>query len=202
MTGNKNHSRWQDIQLRKLEGLVHDPLFKKDLASLPSLANFKEYSLALGKLTEKYGLSLLSAIIINKYIKTGEISAESVVPSMAIICNKDETSGPTDSIELAQFNYLAHKGFLQDGVHIFVPPGTSHSELKSFIKDYWSYIEDKIGKPQRIRRASKAKRNTEIVRLHNDNHTNKQILKIIDEDYLDPLTIDDIARIIRTHKKI
>lgn len=196
MTGD---SKWQDKHKRRLEALVYDVDFQKDLKDLPDRSENETFLFALFKLTEKYDLPLSAASIIDGYLKTGELSAQAAHSGLLIICDYDQTAGPAASAEQAEHNYTAHRGFTNKGIELFMPPGTSAIEAKSFIDDHWRYIESKIGKPDRIRRHSTAERNAKILALHKEGLSNEEIINQV-RSYPGNLITDDIGIIIRKNK--
>jgi hypothetical protein len=119
---------------------------------------------------------------------------------MSIICDEDETAGPAANLEEAQFNYVTMRGFPHPGVQLHIPPGSSQVEIASFIRDNWSYIETKIGKPLRNKRQRVAERNAQIINLHSKGLSNHEILEQIQDRYPGNLIVDDIGVIIRKNK--
>lgn len=181
MTGD---SKWQDKHKRRLEALIYDVDFQKDLRDLPDRSENETFLFALFKLTEKYDLPLSAASIIDEYLKTGELSAQAAHSGLLIICDHDQTAGPTTSADLANYNYQVHRSFAHRGVEIFIPPGSGQGEVESFIADNWkSYIEPKIGKPDNVRRSPMAERDAEVIRLIDlSKYSHKEIAEMINED--------------------
>lgn len=193
---------WLDKPLRKLEALIYDSSFKQDLSTLPSLKS-TEITGALLDLTQKYDLPGASCLLIYNYLKTGVLSADTKATRLSVICDEDQTCGPTDNKDEAGFRYVAHRGFPPRGVELYIPPKTSKNELTSFIKDNWEYIERKVGKPRKVRRSPMAERDAEIKRLKASGLSYQEIATRVNADERFPdstITYADIPRIIRSSK--
>ena len=190
---------WLDKPLRRLEALIHDDEFQRDLSSLPSIKS-AEITGALLELVQKYDLPNTSSLIIYNYLATGTLSTNTDATSFALVCDEDQTCGPTDNKEGAEYKYAVHRGFPPRGVELYIPPQTSKNELISFIKDNWEYIERKIGKPKKVRRSPMAERDAEIKRLNSSGLSPEEIAAHINSDERFPsstITYADIPRIIK-----
>lgn len=198
MTGSGALPNWQDKELRILEGLIHRDDFKADIAALPD-GDFETRFTALMRIADKYGLHG-AVMVLDNYARTGEIVPDDVIPRMSVICDADETAGPTDSIEHARYNYVAERGFPKAGVYIFIPPGTTQIAAKSFLQSSWSYIESKLGgRQKRVRRMNKAERDAEVLRLHELGLKDREVADKINADdrVKDPITYLDVGRIVK-----
>lgn len=193
MTGKNKPSKWQDKHLRKLENLSHNIDFQDDLKHINLGGGFSP----LYDLAKKHDVQPLLML---EYIRNRTILPSAVVPTISIICDEDETAGPSDSLEEAQFNYVTMRGFPHSGIELHIPPGSSQVEIMSFIKDNWPYIETKIGKPLRNKRQRVAERNTQIIRLHHQGFNNHEILEMVKDNFPGNLIIDDVSAIIRKNK--
>lgn len=181
--GQVKRSVWLDKPLRKIEALLYRDDFQNDLTQLRT--GLMEEGLA-GKildLARKYKLPPESATIIYDYLRTGELSATKDSTPLVIICDADQTCGPTDDKNDAEYRYVVQRGFPRHGVELFIPPGSSPSEIKSFIDDNWKYIESKIGRPTHERRSRRAERDAEVLRLANTGkYSHAEIAIMIDEN--------------------
>lgn len=185
MTQNRRvkKSAWLDRPLRKIEALLCREDFQNDLNRVRAHLAESEVAGKILDLTTKYGLPSESATIIYDYLATGELSATANSTSLAIICDTDQTCGPTSDKADGEYRYVAQRGFPRHGVELFIPPGSSPAEIKSFIDDNWDYIEAKIGKPLYERRSRRAERDAEIIRLTElGEYSRAEIAAIIDED--------------------
>lgn len=194
MAGGSKVPRWQDKQLRRLEGLVYNRDFQNDLNQIDISVGFEP----LYRFAEKYKVQ---PTLILEYLKNRRIPPSAVIPTMSIICDEDETAGPADSLEEAQYNYIAMRKFPHSGVHLYIPPGSDQAEIASFIKDHWPYIEGKIGKAKKIRRSPAAERDAEVIRLRESGMKHAAIADVINKDKrfekLRPITYVDIPRIVK-----
>ena len=203
MTQKRRATPWLDKPLRRIEALLHREDFKKDIELLPQDHADEEFLSGLLHLCDKYDLPSNEVLILHTYILTGDLSPNPSASRLAVISDTDGTLGPSDNTKLENFLYTAHRGFPPKGVEIFIPPGTSSTELKSFINDNWEYIEQKIGKERKVRRSPMARRDAEVKRLKNEGLTHKQIADHINSNlrFEDAtITYTDIPRILRKKK--
>ena len=176
-----------------MENVIHNAQFQHDLGSLEKDDSFTHFY----NIAKKYEIQ---PTLLLEYFKTRKVAPGAVTPSLSIICDEDETAGPAENLEEAQYNYIVMRKFPHEGLSLFIPPGTSQIEISSFIKENWGYIEQKIGKPVRNKRQKTAERNAQILELHKQGLSNHEIIEEVFDKYPGKLTVDDIGVIIRKNK--
>lgn len=206
MVQKRRASAWIDKTVRLIEKLQYNDAFREDVRNL--LLFEDDSTEKLLNLADKYSLPSSSIPILLNYAETGKISHIEDATSLAVICDTDQTCGPTDNKDYAEYLYVSHRGFTRHGVELFIPSGSSLSEVKSFIDDNWEYVESKIGKPDIVRRSPKAERDAEVIRLvRTGKHTHTQIADIIENDpkFKDDkrtFTYTDVAQIVSRNNDI